>query len=401
VLCFAALLLPALEIYANESNKTQENVSTTKRVYHLTHKSDQETQLSELVKHIDNPALSQLLAKIALKPIDISGIIELHESRQALFSHAQQRLANTEEPLNTEEAGVLILALSLVKDDEALNFIAQMGIRFYQETGFTQQLLYTLRDLPVNDQIQSYVDNLLEHGRDKPELVRSALLYYAAVEHPAAMRWAAYYRTPGIDPKVRFSGLYLASILSKDTAVAQWILDDLSRQPPVPTYQQYYLLRAYQRQVDGAEFNHFATKFSVAPSVLKQTQLENEFLIADHELKPSLVKYLLNSPHYEQQRMALLSWLQEGKLLENWTYLDTDKRLLAIRLANKNNIRLFPAQVQETDESGKTDNSKYYLLSVFVLIALAIMTTVRFMFNRNNTESFEDESKKNQVVANQ
>jgi hypothetical protein len=394
------LLAPTFETHASESLITRENVSSAKRIYPLTAKPDHEKRLSEIVGHPDNPALSGLLANIALQPIEISDVLELEQSRGALVAHARHRLADTEKLLSTEEAGMLVLALSLVKDDEALSLIVKMGNRFVQETGFTRQLLLILRDLPVNDQIQSYVDNLLEHGRDNPELLRSALLYYAAVQHPSAMRWAAYYRTPGIDPKIRFAGLYLASVLSKDATVKQWLLDEVSRQSPVPAYQQYYLLRAYRFQAEDAEFDHIASKFSTAPSVLQHVQREDEFVAAEQEIKPSLAKHLLNSPHYEQQRIALLFWLAEGKLPDIWAQLDSRKRLMAIRLAISHDIKLWPEQSQETYTAEQPDYSKYFLVGSLIFLVLMTVTAIRSIFNRGSAGSTVEKSGRNQIAAN-
>ena len=290
-------------------------------------------KLEPSILNID-PVVADLLQRFRRQPDDLQLIDDLNDNANIVLAYVKQRLADETQGITIDETKELMLALSVMKQEQAHTRLVELAEFHQNNTEIAQKALLLLRDLPVTESVLAYLDRLFKTSRSNIPLIRSTLLYYIAVKHQTGMRWAAYYRSPGIDPQLRFAGMVLAAILTKDDQVTRWILDELKTEPPVPAYQQYYLLQGLQTSITEKEFNYLITQLKISPVVLKEFQRPHEFNKATGEKKHRLAGFMLTSPHIEQQQKALEYFLLEQKILDIWTSLDANKRLSAIRLAN-------------------------------------------------------------------
>ena len=281
-----------------------------------------------------NPVMADLLKRFRKQPDDLQLIDDLNHNTNIILASIKQRLADKTQRVTIDETKELMLVLSVMRHEQALVRLIELAEYHQNNTETGQKALLLLRDLPVTEPVLSYVNRIFNTSRNNTPLVRSALLYYLSVKHKTGMRWAAYYRSPGIDPQLRFAGMVLAAILTRDDQVTRWILHELKTEPPVPAYQQYYLLQALQTSITEQEFNYLITQLKISPAVLKEFQRLLDFNKATGEQKHRLADFMLTSPHLEQQQKALEFFLLEQKILDIWPSLDANKRLSAIRLSN-------------------------------------------------------------------
>ncbi len=331
-----------------------------------------------------------ILQEFILQPGDLQTIERLYENRVALVEYATHRLSDEARSLSVDEVSALMSALSLINDERALNAFLALAEGFSKDSELSQSVLLMLRDMPVTAPVLAYVDNLIETNRNKqPELVRSALMYYLAVRNNAGMRWAGYYRSPGIDPQLRFAGLALAAALIKDDQVTRWILAELTNQPAVPRYQQYYLLQALHTSVTEAEFDQLLPGLSVAPTVIKEFQRLRDFNTAAAERKQTLAGYMLASPYRDQQQLALKYYIINHSVMEVWPRLDTTRRLSAIRISHALGVSILPeaeaVNEQIPDASSLSTGFLWGVLCILaVLFIIFIYMRIRTTHNLRN-----------------
>ena len=330
------------------------------------------TEVYEPAVEDDTAALlPAVLVAFREQPDDLQVVTDLNKNSATILAYTEQRMASDAPPLSSDAAGELMVALSLINDERALNTLLALAERYNRNTEMSQAVLLMLRDMPVTEPVLAYVDKLVETNRTasaSPGLVRSALLYYLAVKHSAGMRWAAVYRSPGIDPQLRFAGLALAASLVKDDQVTRWLLAELTKQPPVARYQQYYLLAGLYASITEAEFDTLLPRFSVTPTVVKDFQRLRDFNRADETEKNKLAGFMLVSPYLDQQQTALTYFLQQHTMLEVWPRLDVTRRLSAIRLSHSLGISILPEpEVSNESVPARTGVSPVYVLGLILL----------------------------------
>jgi len=320
-----------------------------------------------------DPVLAGLLQRFRQQSDELQLVADLNQYLNLLISYVDQRLLDKVHALSRNEAVELMTVLSLVADSKAIDSLISIGMRFIDEPDVVQSLLLILRELPVTAQVRAYVDAVFEKNRGKPQVVRSALLYYVAVQHDAGMRWAAYYRSPGIDPQLRFAGLNLAAILSDDDQVTRWILEELNAEPATPAYQQYYLLQGLSANITEEEFNHLLPGFNISSVVVKEFQRLRDFNNATGDQKYKLAGFMLVSPHMDQQQEALRYYLENRQIMDVWPQLGVSKRLTAIRLANTHGWALLPVAGQEIPVAKDPGRSIVYIAVGLLLFVLLVM----------------------------
>lgn len=353
-------------------NTYLEKQLTVKRA-HLVEKKSPELEIDSVAK--------KLLQRFRSQPVELQIVDELNKNSEGFLNHIHQRLADTIQPLSVSEAGELMLPLSLIKDEQALTVLLQVAERFNDNVRISQQVLLMLRELPVTETVLAYVDDLLKARRNSPVLIRSALLYYVAVKHEAGMRWAAYYRSPGIDPQLRFAGLTLAALLSQDDQVTRWILKELKAKPAIPTYQHYYLLQALSANVTEAEFNQLLKSFTAAPVVVKEFQRVRDFNKATGAAKHKLAEFMLTSAYSNQQQTALEYYLNNHKVMDIWPGLKQSKRLSVIRLSHKLGVPILP--VADSGHDFTLEHMTY--IGFILLIVLVALSVYHFALRREHT----------------
>jgi hypothetical protein len=155
----------------------------------------------------------------------------------------------------------IMRVLAAIGDVSSVVPVTQFSAARRDEDFVQKQALNALIDLPVSVEAQSFVDSQLINPRVHADVKRAALLYYAAHHDPRAMRWVIQYRSPGTDPAIRYTGLYLGAVLG-DKSVMRWIVELL--ESGRPAYEQRYLLmglaellspHAFERQIAGLELS--------------------------------------------------------------------------------------------------------------------------------------------------
>lgn len=326
---FCALFFVSLPAYAVASDTqgiASDQTFTEKQIISV-------KKLKPSILNID-PVVADLLQRFRSQADNFQLIDDLNDNANAVFAYIKQRLTDKTQQIAIDETKELMLALSVMKHEQAHAKLVELAEYHQSNTEIAQEALLLLRDLPVTEPVLAYLDRLFKTSRSNIPLIRSTLLYYIAVKHKTGMRWAAYYRSPGIDPQLRFAGMVLSAILTKDEKVTRWILDELKTTPPVPVYQQYYLLQALHVSITEKEFNYLITQLNISPVVLTEFQRLRDFNKATGEKKRRLAGFMLTSPHRGQQQKALEFFLLEQNILDIWTSLDAGKRLSAVRLAN-------------------------------------------------------------------
>lgn len=293
----------------------------------------------------------------------------LFDVRESLFDYVDIKLADSSS-LNIGEAQRLLMALSMIDDDRALTNMLVIGRKFINVTSVSQQLLLLLRELPVNKQVLSYVDELIRSNLKDVVIVRSALLYYAAGDIPEGLRWASMYRSPNVNPELRFAALYLSAVLQEDVQVARWLLELLVSENSLPTYQQYYLMLGLGRVLLQDEFKELQSKFNIAPSVKQAALRHLEFIDGDDSVRESLIDVMLASAYPEQRRLAIGFLLQQQKLAERWEKLDNETRLTALRMARTLGLGIWPIETQIELEDNLQANAIYIAIAFLLVLAL-------------------------------
>ena len=333
-------------------------------------------KLEPSILNID-PVVAELLQRFRRQPDDLQLIDDLNHNANVVLAYVKQRLTDKTQQITIDETKELMLVLSVMKHEQAHARLVELAEYHQNNTEIGQKALLLLRDLPVTELVLAYVNRIFKTSRNNTPLIRSALLYYLSVKHKTGMRWAVYYRSPGIDPQLRFAGMVLAATLTKDDQVTRWILHELKTEPPVPSYQQYYLLQALHVSVTEKEFNYLISQLTISPVVLKEFQRLRDFNKATGEQKHKLAGFMLTSPHLEQQQKALEYFLLEQKVLDIWPSLDANKRLLAIRLANTLGLSIVSKKDTMATEAGTpllqlltTSAFAYPVIVVLVLFLL-------------------------------
>ena len=332
-----------------------------------------------------DPEIAYLLKRFYEQPSDLKLIADLDANTDKLLDYIDSRLSNEDRPLSDKEANELLTVMSLMKDERALAALLALAGSQSNDTDASQAVLLILRDLPVTAPVIAYVDGLIERHRANHELIRSALLYYMAVRQNAGMRWAAYYRSPGMDPRLRFAGLSLAAVLSKDDQVTHWILTELKATPAIPAYQQYYLLAALHANVKEAEFDQLLPQFTVSPVVVKEFQRLRDFNRSVGEEKHRLAGFMLASPYLDQQRAAIKYFIEKHEIDLIWPRLDTARKLSVVRLSNLHGLPIVDSDdelpVESKAESDLPDTS-FVAMSVYVVCGVLVVLISWFGFRR-------------------
>lgn len=305
-----------------------------------------------------------LLKKFQNKPDDIKLVHELFVKKYALHNHLWQQLDNGEDNLGI---AVTIEALSLINSASAMSFLVSNKYNFIDDTDLNIYILKLLRELPPSENISAYLSKLLTIKADDDLLVRNVLLAMASYEMPDKARWVAYYRSPGIDPDIRFIGLYLSSLQSKDEVLQGWILDALFDKNKPPPYQHYYLLVALSRQMSNQQFNDFLSRSYVNSDVIASVMLEREFYNGSNEQRKQLAMQLVNSRYSDQRISAISFLLQHQGFKKTWQQLNQQQRLSAIRLSYKLGIAVV---IEATNIENEAMLSQRFYMPLVVLLSL-------------------------------
>ena len=333
-------------------------------------------KLTSSIANID-PVVADLLKRFHQQPGDLRLIDDINQNATVVLTHVQQRITNETQRISIDEAKQLLLILSVMKHEMANDQFIALADYYSDNTTFIQQALLIMRDMPVTEAALASVNNIIKTNRDNVPVVRSALLYYLSVQHKSGMRWAAYYRSPGIDPQLRFAGMSLAATLSEDDQVTRWILDKLKSEPAIPVFQQYYLLQALHASVSEREFEHLISQLNISQVVIKEFQRLLDFNKSTGEQKRKLANFMLASPYMDQQNLALKYFILERQILDVWGNLGVSKRLSAVRIANALNIPIdsrneaVKAEIEMPLPKSLTQSTFAYLVTItFVLFLL-------------------------------
>ncbi len=322
--------------------------------------------------HFDESLVS-LLEKFKSKPDDLELIKELSIHEKVLLQHARKQL---EESSNESNLIITIEALSLINSVDAISFLFSSDDERSNNIELTINLLRYLREMPLSESVNTYLDFLLKKHSKNLSLLQNILLSMAIYDAPNTAKWATYYRSPGIDPEVRYLGLYLASMLGKDDTLQRWILDVLFDKNKPPTHQHYYLLVALSRQLSDEVFNDFLSRSYVSKIIIDNVKLERDFHQGSTETRLQLAPQLINSNYAEMRNTTFSFLLKEQGFEKTWEQLNQQQRLSAVRLSHKLEV---PIVTPNADELAA---NHYLWISLILAVLLGVIVFV--IFNNNN-----------------
>lgn len=294
------------------------------------------TSQSETIAN--NAEIVALLSMFKNKPDNLDLIKKLTVKLNPLFAYVKQRLVND---ITWSELSMIIEVLSLINSTESTSFLISLGSQYVNNINLNINILKHLREMPQSEKMDAYINLLLQKNPKEFPLVRSILLSISNYKSSDMNRWVVKYRSPGIEPEIRFLALYLSSLLGKDETLKQWILQIMFDKKKPPAYQHYYLLMALSHLMSDETFYDFLSRSYVSPLTIKSVKLGRKFHQNDDKTRMNLALELVNSSHPDQRNTAISFLLKYHGFEKTWQQLNQHQRLSAIRLSYKLGIPVF------------------------------------------------------------
>ena len=326
----------------------------------------------------NNAEIVALLSMFKNKPDNLDLIKKLTVKLNPLLAYVKQRLDND---VTWSELSMIIEVLSLINSTESTSFLISLGSQYVNNIDLNINILKYLREMPQSEKMDSYINLLLQKNPKELPLVGSILLSMSNNKSSDMNQWIVKYRSPGIEPEIRFLALYLSSLSGKDETLKQWILQIMFDKKKPPVHQHYYLLMALSHLMSDETFHDFLSRSYVSPLTIKSVKLERKFHQGDDKTRMKLALQLVNSRHSDQ-RIAAISFLLKYQGFEKtWQQLNQKQRLSAIRLSYKMGIPVFiekdkNKQIINDDE---VDNAPagYRHILFWLTIGIVVMVILR------------------------